>query len=57
MGPPGGARNDVTSRMTRHLNIVTIDTFTEDTTTRIFTAITDFQFGNGYDSSILRLGM
>ncbi|XP_076804189.1 dynein axonemal heavy chain 3-like isoform X1 [Clavelina lepadiformis] len=56
MGPPGGGRNDITDRMTRHLNVVSIDNFSDETTIKIFTSITDWHFGNGYDSSILRLG-
>uniref|UniRef100_H2ZME5 AAA+ ATPase domain-containing protein n=1 Tax=Ciona savignyi TaxID=51511 RepID=H2ZME5_CIOSA len=56
MGPPGGGRNDITDRMTRHLNVVSIDTFSDDTNIKIFTAITDWHFANGYDTSILRLG-
>uniref|UniRef100_H2ZME7 Dynein axonemal heavy chain 3 n=1 Tax=Ciona savignyi TaxID=51511 RepID=H2ZME7_CIOSA len=55
MGPPGGGRNDITDRMTRHLNVVSIDTFSDDTNIKIFTAITDWHFANGYDTSILRL--
>ena len=56
MGPPGGGRNDVTERLTRHLNVISIDNFSDDTTIKIFTSITDWHFGRGYESSILRLG-
>ena len=56
MGPPGGGRNDVTERLTRHLNVISIDNFSDDTTIKIFTSITDWHFGRGYEASILRLG-
>ena len=56
MGPPGGGRNSITDRMTRHLNVVSIDNFSHDTTIKIFQTITDWQFNNGYDASIARLG-
>uniref|UniRef100_A0A8D2M3G4 Dynein axonemal heavy chain 3 n=1 Tax=Zonotrichia albicollis TaxID=44394 RepID=A0A8D2M3G4_ZONAL len=49
MGPPGGGRNDITGRFTRHLNIVSISAFNDDILTRIFTL-------NLYFFSFLRLG-
>uniref|UniRef100_A0A8B9MS84 Dynein axonemal heavy chain 3 n=1 Tax=Accipiter nisus TaxID=211598 RepID=A0A8B9MS84_9AVES len=39
MGPPGGGRNDITGRFARHLNIVSICSFDDDTLTQIFTAV------------------
>uniref|UniRef100_A0A8C4VID0 Dynein axonemal heavy chain 3 n=1 Tax=Falco tinnunculus TaxID=100819 RepID=A0A8C4VID0_FALTI len=39
MGPPGGGRNDITGRFTRHLNIVSICSFDDDILTKIFTAV------------------
>lgn len=57
MGPPGGGRNDITGRMTRHLNVISIDSFSDDTMTKIFTSISDWHFANGFDASITRLGM
>lgn len=56
MGPPGGGRNDITSRMTRHLQVTTIDEFDELTMTRIFTTIADWHFEKGFDASFMRLG-
>ena len=56
MGPPGGGRNDITGRFTRHLNIVSIDEFDDDTMTRIFTTITDWHFSKGFESSFPRNG-
>ncbi|XP_063078071.1 dynein axonemal heavy chain 3 [Engraulis encrasicolus] len=56
MGPPGGGRNDITGRFTRHLNVVSIDSFDDETLGKIFTSITDWHFAKGYDSSFGRLG-
>ena len=56
MGPPGGGRNDISSRMTRHLNIVTIDDFDDVTMTRIFGSICDLHFVKGFDGSFSRNG-
>ncbi|XP_075900184.1 dynein axonemal heavy chain 3 [Nelusetta ayraudi] len=56
MGPPGGGKNDITGRFTRHLNVVSIDSFDNDTLTKIFCSITDWHFGSGFDASFPRLG-
>uniref|UniRef100_A0A4W6EFX0 Dynein axonemal heavy chain 3 n=1 Tax=Lates calcarifer TaxID=8187 RepID=A0A4W6EFX0_LATCA len=44
MGPPGGGKNDITSRFTRHLNVISIDCFDDETLTKIFSSITDWHF-------------
>uniref|UniRef100_A0AAR2JAS4 Dynein axonemal heavy chain 3 n=1 Tax=Pygocentrus nattereri TaxID=42514 RepID=A0AAR2JAS4_PYGNA len=49
MGPPGGGRNDITGRFTRHLNIVSIDSFDDETLSKIFSSITDWHFSKGFD--------
>ncbi|KAK7111861.1 dynein axonemal heavy chain 3-like isoform X2 [Littorina saxatilis] len=56
MGPPGGGRNDISSRMVRHMNIVTIDEFDDATMTRIFGSICDLHFAKGFEGSFVRNG-
>nr|XP_036848129.1 dynein heavy chain 3, axonemal [Manis javanica] len=56
MGPPGGGRNDITGRFTRHLNIVSINAFQDDILTKIFSSITDWHFGRGFEVMFLRYG-
>ncbi|XP_062444589.1 dynein axonemal heavy chain 3 [Rhea pennata] len=55
MGPPGGGRNDITGRFTRHLNIISICSFDDDILAKIFTAIADWHFSKGFESVFLRL--
>ncbi|KAM4725109.1 LOW QUALITY PROTEIN: dynein axonemal heavy chain 3-like [Anableps anableps] len=56
MGPPGGGKNDITGRFTRHLNIISIDSFDDETLTKIFISIVDWHFSKGFDASFFRLG-
>uniref|UniRef100_A0A8C3PS23 Dynein axonemal heavy chain 3 n=1 Tax=Calidris pygmaea TaxID=425635 RepID=A0A8C3PS23_9CHAR len=49
MGPPGGGRNDITGRFTRHLNIVSVCSFDDDILTKIFTAVADWHFSKGFE--------
>uniref|UniRef100_UPI00398E73BF dynein axonemal heavy chain 3 isoform X1 n=2 Tax=Pristiophorus japonicus TaxID=55135 RepID=UPI00398E73BF len=56
MGPPGGGRNDITGRFTRHLNIISIDSFDDDTMKIIFTSIANWHFEKGFDPMFQRLG-
>lgn len=56
MGPPGGGRNDITSRFVRHLNVMSIESFDDDTLCHVFKSIVNWQFIKGYESSVQRLG-
>jgi len=56
MGPPGGGRNDISARFMRHLQIVSIDDFDENTMLRIFYAISEWHFAKGYDTVFIRMG-
>ncbi|CAG5890787.1 unnamed protein product [Menidia menidia] len=56
MGPPGGGKNDITGRFTRHLNIISIDCFDDETLTKIFSSIVDWHFSKGFEASFYRLG-
>lgn len=52
MGPPGGGRNEVTDRFLRHMLIISIDSFDDNTLNKIFTTILDWHFAKGYDESV-----
>lgn len=56
MGPPGGGRNTITGRFTRHLNIVSIESFDDTTMTKIFSSLVDWHFSKGFDGVFTRLG-
>ncbi|XP_075305326.1 dynein axonemal heavy chain 3 [Odontesthes bonariensis] len=56
MGPPGGGKNDITGRFTRHLNVISIDSFDDETLTKIFSSIVDWHFSQGFEASFYRLG-
>lgn len=56
MGPPGGGRNNITGRFTRHLNVVSIESFDDSVMTKIFSALADWHFSKGFDAIFGRLG-
>lgn len=56
MGPPGGGRNTISTRFTRHLNIITINEFDDSTLSRIFGMISDWHFSRGFENVFPRMG-
>ncbi|ESO02274.1 hypothetical protein HELRODRAFT_188646 [Helobdella robusta] len=56
MGPPGGGRNDITGRFTRHLQLMSIDEFDDSTLIKIFSTIIDWHFSKGFDVIFLHQG-
>lgn len=44
MSPPGGSSNEVSGRMLRHLNVITLHDFSETTMTHIFSNIVNIHF-------------
>lgn len=55
MGPPGGGRNEITSRFIRHMNVLGLNEFNDATMNRIFSVIVDKHFSQGYDAQFSRL--
>ena len=56
MGPPDVGRNDVTGRFIRHMNLVCIDAFSDETMMNIFGSIMDWHFAKGFDPSFPKIG-
>lgn len=57
MGPPGGGRNAVTPRFLRHFNICSINAFSDDTMSRIFSNVVTFYFrNNGFPPDSFTVG-
>lgn len=57
MGPPGGGRNAVTTRFLRHFIICSINAFSDETMSRIFSSVVNFYFRNhGFPPECFTLG-
>lgn len=56
MLPAGGGSNEITSRFTRHQQLVGIESFEESTLTKIFGAIMDWHLAKNFEDNIKRLG-
>jgi dynein heavy chain len=48
MGPPGGGRNHITPRLTRHFNSIAVPSFDDQTLKKIFCTLMDWIIGRGY---------
>jgi dynein heavy chain len=57
MSPPGSGRSEISSRFLRHLNILSIDPFDDETLRRIFTSEVDWHFKEDFDPAIVQLAI
>jgi len=55
VSPPGSGRNDVCPRFLRHLSVLAIDRFADDTLRRIFNTEVTWHFKQGYELAINQL--
>lgn len=56
MGPPGGGRNSVTQRYSRHYNVVSMTAFDVSNMTIIFSALVEWWLGkHSYSASLTKL--
>ncbi|XP_017568229.2 dynein heavy chain 12, axonemal isoform X1 [Pygocentrus nattereri] len=57
MGPPGGGRNAVTPRFLRHFNICSMNAFSDETMSRIFSNVVAFYLrNNGFPPDCFTIG-
>lgn len=54
--PPGGGSNTVTTRFMRHMNVIGIDSFNQETMSKIFTQIIDWHINKGFSEAIMLQG-
>lgn len=54
--PPGGGSNYVTTRLTRHMNLIGIDSFNQETMSKIFTQIIEWHVSKGFPEAITLQG-
>ncbi|XP_050529641.1 dynein axonemal heavy chain 3 isoform X2 [Daktulosphaira vitifoliae] len=54
--PPGGGSNDITTRFTRHLNVIGINSFSQETMSKIFTQIIEWHVNKGFSEAIVLQG-
>ncbi|XP_068632055.1 dynein axonemal heavy chain 3 [Battus philenor] len=54
MLPPGGGSNLITSRLTRHMMLITLDSFEDNTLNKIFCTIMDWHFSKGFPDALAR---
>ncbi|XP_073413059.1 dynein axonemal heavy chain 3-like [Dendrobates tinctorius] len=54
MEPPAGGRHGVTPRLLRHFNVLSIETFNDETMKSIFQPVVDWHFNCGFDTSLKR---
>ncbi len=52
ISPPGSGRNDISPRFLRHLSVLSIDQFADDTLRRIFSTEIVWHFKQGYELAI-----
>ncbi|RVE49566.1 hypothetical protein evm_005794 [Chilo suppressalis] len=54
MLPPGGGSNLISSRLTRHMLLITLDSFEDNTLNKIFCTIMDWHFAKGFPEALMR---
>ncbi|KAM4746905.1 dynein axonemal heavy chain 3-like [Rhinophrynus dorsalis] len=54
MAPPAGGGHEVTPRFIRHFNVLSVDSFNDETMKSIFQPILDWHFNRGFDTSLKR---
>eukprot|EP00095_Tigriopus_kingsejongensis_P002576 maker-scaffold274_size229011-snap-gene-1.23 protein:Tk02576 transcript:maker-scaffold274_size229011-snap-gene-1.23-mRNA-1 annotation:"hypothetical protein LOTGIDRAFT_210054" len=52
VSPPGSGRNDISPRFLRHMNVLSIDQFNDDTLKRIFSTVMVWHFKSGFEMAI-----